>query len=316
MTPIYPRGLIALGVALTVTLSACGDSDEPSSTPEGDITIAGVLANTSDPFWASVQCGAEEEAEARGVTLKMYTSTAIDDNETASNFQTATLKTPDGIYADPFNGQQFVAQYKQLMEKGVPVVTTTGTDPRTEYQAVFSDYNTAPFAEEALAGVSAGAGSMLYMGGAPGIPPLEGRTLPFLDAVAEARPDLTRLEDEFSGFDTNKATTDATSIIIANKDLKLIVVAAGPDAAGAAAAVKQAGKEDQITVIAFDAIPPEVEALKAGTIDVLIAQNPFEIGRQQVGALVDYLEGDHFRPRPHRQGRACHPVEGPHCGYG
>ncbi len=298
MKPTYPRGLIALGIAATMTLSACGDSDEPSSTSGGDITIAGVLANTSDPFLASVQCGAAEEAKDRGLTLKMYTSTAIDDNETASNFQTATLKTPSGIFADPFNGQQFVAQYKQLMQKGVPVVTTTGTDPRTEYQAIFSDYNTAPFADEALSGVSDGPGSMLYMGGAPGIPPLEGRTLPFLDAVAAARPDLERLEDEFSGFDTNKATTDATSIIIANKDLKLIVVAAGPDAAGAAAAVKQAGKQDDITVIAFDAIPPEVAALKEGTIDVLIAQNPFEIGRQQVGALVDYLDEDHSGPVP------------------
>ncbi len=72
-----------------------------------------------------------------------------------------------------------------------------------------------------------GAGSMVYMGGAPGIPPLEGRTTPFLEAVAEARPDLTRLEDEFSGFDINKATTDASSLIIAHPDLRFIVAADG-----------------------------------------------------------------------------------------
>jgi len=114
--------------------------------------------------------------------------------------------------------------------------------------------------------------------------------MPFLDAVAEARPDLTRLEDEFSGFDVNKATTDASSLIIAHPDLQLIVAADGPDAVGAAAAIEQADKVGDITLIAFDAVPPEVEALKNGTISVLIAQNPFDIGRQQVGALVDYLE--------------------------
>ncbi|MGY1815165.1 sugar ABC transporter substrate-binding protein [Blastococcus sp. SYSU D00820] len=289
-----------MATALVVTGCSSGseNSGDDGGSGDGAIALAGVLANTSDPFWASIACGAQEEAEARGVELDLYTSTSIDDNQTASNFQTATLKEPDGIFANPFNGNQFVAQYRTLMQSGVPVVTATGTEPRTEYQVVFSDADTAGFAEEVLATVPEGAGSMVYMGGAPGIPPLEARTTPLLEAIAEARPDLTRLEDEFSGFDINKATTDASSLIIANPDLRLIVAAAGPDAVGAAAAIEQAGKAGQITLIAFDAIPPEVEALRRGTITVLIAQNPFEIGRQQVGALVDYLEDADGGPVP------------------
>ena len=282
------------GVVVTLVVTGCG-SDSSSDADDGgsegsDIALAGVLANTSDPFWQSIACGAQEEADARGVELDLYTSTAIDDNQMAQNFQTATLTEPNGMFVNPFNGNQFVAQYESLMQDGVPVVTATGTDPRTEYQVVFSDFDTAQFAEEALSGVPEGSGSMVYMGGAPGIPPLEGRTMPFLEAVAEARPDLTRLEDEFSGFDINQATTDASSLIIANPDLRLIVAATGPDGVGAAAAIEQAGKAGEITLIAFDAVPPEVEALRNGTITALIAQNPFEIGRQQVGALVDYLE--------------------------
>jgi len=200
------------------------------------------------------------------------------------------VNQPDGIFVTTTNPNAFVAQFKTLMQQGVPVVTGNGTQPRAEYQVIFSDFDTGQFVEEALADVPEGAGSMVFMGGAPGIPPLEGRTKPFLEAVAEARPDLTRLEDEYSGFDTNKATTDASSLIIANPDLKLIVAATGPDAVGAAAAIEQAGKAGEIALIAFDAVPPEVEALKKGTITALIAQNPFEIGRQQVGALADYLE--------------------------
>ena len=303
MHTIPLRGLATiatLGVAASLTLSACGSNSDDGAGGAGgaDIKLAGVLANTSDPFWASIVCGAQGEAKKRGVNLTMYTSTSTDDNEMASNFQTATLKKPDGILVNPFNGQQFVAQYKQLMQDGVPVVTATGTEPRTEYQVVFSDYNTAPFAEEAAAVIPKGSGSMLFMGGAPGIPPLEGRTKPFLEALTEARPDLTKLDDEYSGFDTNKATTDAASTIIAHKDLKVIVAATGPDAIGAAAAVKQAGKQDDISVIGFDAVPPEVQALKDGTIDILIAQNPFAIGREQVAALVDYLKGNPTKPVP------------------
>ena len=56
----------------------------------------------------------------------------------------------DGQAGQPLAAiHQFLAQYQQLMGDGVPVVTATGTDPRTEYQAVFSDFDTSQFAEDA-----------------------------------------------------------------------------------------------------------------------------------------------------------------------
>jgi ribose transport system substrate-binding protein len=100
------------------------------------------------------------------------------------------------------------------------------------------------------------------------------------------------LETLYSGFDPNKAATDLTSLMLANPDLKLIVAADGPDGIGAASAVEQADVVGKIALIAFDAVPPQVEALKSGTIQALIAQNPIEVGRQQVDALVDYLEAN------------------------
>jgi ribose transport system substrate-binding protein len=192
--------------------------------------------------------------------------------------------------ASPFNSNQFVPEFQDLMKSGVPVVTSAGTDPRTEYKSVFSDTDTARFAKDVVSLIPAGAGTMAFLGGAPGIPPLEARTKPFLDAIKAARPDLKVLETEYSGFDPNKAATDLTSLILANPDLKLIVAADGPDGIGAASAVEQAKVVGKIALIAFDAVPPEVESLKKGTIQALIAQNPIAIGRQQVDALVDYLK--------------------------
>jgi len=294
--------LIAVTVA-AATLTACGSdsSSSGSSTSSGgsqaagsgsssSIRLAAVLANTSDPFFASQACAARDEAKKLGVELKTYTSTSTDTNQIASNFQSATLTKPDGMFVTPFNNNQFVGQYKQLMSEGVPVVTGNGTKPSAEYKYVYSAADTAQFADDVLKSVPPGAGSMVYLGGAPGIPPLESRTLPFVDAVKKARPDLKALPNDYSGFDINKATTSVSSLILAHKDLKLIIAADGPDAQGAAAAVKQAGKAGKITLVAFDAIPPEVDALKQGLITHLIAQSPFQIGRESVRALVDYLK--------------------------
>ena len=59
---------------------------------------------------------------------------------------------------------------------------------------------------------------------------------------------------------------------------------------GAGTALKQAGKEDQVSVVAFDASPTQVEDLRQGRLDALIAQHPNDIGDQGVRIAVDYLK--------------------------
>jgi ribose transport system substrate-binding protein len=277
--------VVAIGL---LALAGCTASPAPSESGAA-IRIAAVLPNTSDPFFQTVSCGVEAKAAELGVELQTFNATTADTNTIASNFQTASLTSPDGMIVTPFNNNQFVAQYTQLMADGVPVVTGAGSDPQVDYKAISSDTDTAGFAEQVADLIPQGSGTMVYMGGAAGIAVLENRTLPFVNAVQEMRPDLTPLPPDYSGFDINKATTDASAIILANPDLKLIIAGTGPDGQGAAAAIQQAGKKGQITLIAFDAVPPEVDALRAGVITALIAQDPYNIGTSSVQAIVDYL---------------------------
>lgn len=284
---------VALAALAATTLAACStpaptDGDAAAS----DISIAAVFPNTADPFWQTISCGAQARADELGVDLQQFNSTNTDTNTIASNFQSASLIEADGMIVNPFNNNQFVAQYQTLMADGVPVVTSNGTDPQSEYMNIYSGPDTAGFSEQVADLVPEGAGTMVFLGGAPGIPPLETRTQPFYEAVQAMRPDLTPLPVDYSGFDINKATTNVASMIIANPDLKLIIAATGPDGVGAAAAIQQAGKAGEIALIAFDAVPPEVEALRAGTISALIAQDPFSIGTSSVDSIVDYLKAN------------------------
>jgi ribose transport system substrate-binding protein len=278
--------------AAPASSSAAPASSAAASAAGGSsgIHLAEVLANTSDPFFMSIACASQQEASALGATLQTFNATSTDTNTIANNFQSAALTKPQGMFTDPFDNNQFIAQYKTMMAAGVPVVTGNGTTPPAEYKYIYSAADTARFAPEVLKGVPSGAGSMVYLGGAPGIPPLQSRTLPFVKAVETGRPDLKVLPTEYSGFDVNKATTDLGSVLLANPDLKLVVAADGPDAQGAVSAIKAAGKAGKVTLVAFDAIPTEVAALKDGVITDLIAQSPFQIGRDSIKALVDYLK--------------------------
>jgi ribose transport system substrate-binding protein len=284
---------VAVGLA---TLAACSSNASTSGSGSGSgsgsskIAIAGVVGGTSDPFWASLGCGAKAEAGKLGVTLKTYEDTSLDTAKFSSNFQSALLTSPQGVFVTLAVPNQLIAQFKTEMTKGVPVVTGAATSPAAQYKVVFSDPATQPYIADALATLPKDAGSMVVLGGAPGIPPLENRWKPFVAGVLAANTGLKQLPVVYSGFDVNKATSSVASLLISHPDLKVIVAATGPDGLGAAAAIKNAHKEGKVALVAFDAVPGEVAALKDGTISALIAQSPAQIGTKQVDALVDYIK--------------------------
>jgi len=55
--------------------------------------------------------------------------------------------------------------------------------------------------------------------------------------------------------------------------------------------VKAAGKSGKVKLVEFDAGPPQVQALKAGTISALIAQYPYGIGSLAVQLAYKYVTG-------------------------
>ena len=58
---------------------------------------------------------------------------------------------------------------------------------------------------------------------------------------------------------------------------------------GVTSAVKAAGKSGKVKLVEFDAEPLQVQALKAGTIDALVAQDPYGIGQKAVALAYQYL---------------------------
>ena len=86
--------IAAAAVALTTASCSSDDSTGGDSSGSEDISLAAVLPNTSDPFWATISCGAEAKADELGVDLKTYNSTSTDAATMASNFQTAQLSSP------------------------------------------------------------------------------------------------------------------------------------------------------------------------------------------------------------------------------
>lgn len=277
----------------SATATAASSAATSSAPAAADITIAAVYGGTFDPFWTSIGCGAKKAAADLGVQYKEFTSANLETASFSQNFSSAVLLKPQGLMVNPANPNQFVTQYKEQMAAGVPVVTINGSQPAAQLKVVGTDVTDLSFMQSVVDLVPAdAAGKLAIINGVPGLPPVEARLKPVVDAISKGRTGLKALAPVYSGFDVNKATSAVSSLLIAHPDLKVIVAADGPDGTAAAAAVKSANKVGKVTVISLDATPPQVDALKAGVITGLVAQAPAQIGAQQVKTLVDYLKAN------------------------
>ena len=114
----------------------------------------------------------------------------------------------------------------------------------------------------------------------------------FIDTMKELDPTCEILEVLYPTNDANKAAELVSNSIVGNPDMTGIFVATSAPASGAASAVIEAGKQGEIKIAAFDADPQQVQDLKAGIYDVLIAQDPYQMGYDAVMNLAKYVRGE------------------------
>lgn len=107
-----------------------------------------------------------------------------------------------------------------------------------------------------------------------------------IELVAEL--DGGGLRDE--GF---RVTSDALQ---AHPNLSGIFAINDPSALGAWTALRQAGKEDQVTIIGFDGQIEGKQAIRDGKIYADPIQFPDQMGRQTVENIEKYLNGEPFDP--------------------
>jgi ribose transport system substrate-binding protein len=283
--------------ALALGLSGCSSSSSSgqaggssSSGTSKPIKLAGVAYSASDPYWVTVMCGATREAKAQGVSMRWYAANNTDTASEQQNLQAAMLAKPQGVIVGSIDPSNWSTQTKTLMQGGTPVISVDGPmTPSTELKQIASDTDVSEFAD-LIATQIGDSGSFGVLGAVPDVPPAEARWKPVVAAVAAKNPNVKILPTQYDNLDRNKAAQVTSAMIVANPDLKAVYAISGPEGEGAAAAVKQAGKQGQIKVYAYDATPGEVDALKSGDITALISQPAGNEGSESVKHLVTFLQ--------------------------
>ena len=149
---------------------------------------------------------------------------------------------------------------------------------------------------EAIKQLNPDGGKVMVMSVNPGISTTDARAKGFEDAVKEDSK-FQYLGVQYSKNEPAIAANLIGAALQKDPDLVGVFAANLFSAEGTATGVRQAGKQEQVKIVSFDAGPNQVKALKDGTVQALVAQQPALIGQYGVDAAVTALEGGAPTPK-------------------
>jgi len=272
-------------------LGACGGGGQGGGESYRLYLIVGV---TGDEFYTTMECGAQAAAKELGADLKVQGPEEFSAAEQTPILNAAIQANPDAILIAPTDVTAMVAPIQSAVNQDITVVLVDTTIKKEEIAlAKVSSDNVlgGRQAGEALAKQIGEEGKVMVISVKPGISTTDQRKQGFEEAI-EKYPNIQYLGTEYCNDDPTQAASITTSTLRSNPDLKGIFGANVFSGQGAGTGVRQTGKKDEVSVVAFDASPTQVEDLRRGNVDALIAQHPNDIGNTGVRIAVEYLKSE------------------------
>jgi ribose transport system substrate-binding protein len=247
-----------------------------------------------DAFYITMQCGIEAEAKKEGATVKTQAPQKFDPTLQTPVLQSVIASKPDALLIAPTDVSAMQAPIAQAKQQGIKVVLvdTTLEDPSVAESAISSDNSGGGKAAfDAIKKLAPNGGKVLGIGVQPGISTTDARDKGFADA-AKADSKYEYLGVQYSMNDPAKAAQLVSAALQKDPDIVGIFASNLFSAEGTATGIRQAGKQDQVKVVGFDAGPDQIKALQDGTVQALIAQQPGEIGTKGVQQAIKALKGE------------------------
>jgi len=246
-----------------------------------------------DEFYITMQCGIQAEAAKLGVKVNTQGPQKFDPTLQKPIVDSVVASNPDAILIAPTDVTAMQTPLQAATAKGIKLVLvdTTLKDPSIAESAIASDNEGGGKAAfEAIKKLNPNGGKVMVMSVDPGISTTDARVKGFEDAV-KADPKFTYVGVQYSHDDPATAAQLTSAALQKDPDMVGIFAANLFAAEGSATGLRQAGKEGKVDIVGFDAGPNQVKALKNGTVQALVAQEPGTIGKYGVDAAVSALDG-------------------------
>lgn len=313
--------VFSLLIVSVILFTACGPSQTatqaPATQPPGGQPPAtlppatqapatavkiGFLAGTNDPFYTTMQRGAQDAADAFGAEL----ITQIPQNWNVTD-QTPMLDAMVArgdlsfLFLAPVDSQAMIAPLQKASDAGIPMLTVdtfigdgdyTNGPVKFPLSFIASDnYLGGQIACRALAEAIGKSGKIYIQNVRPGISSTDAREKGCEDVIKAEYPNVIIAGVDYNEDDASKAQAQTDAMLTKTPDLAGIFGTNVFSAQGAGTVVANKGLSGKVKVVAFDATAAAIEMLKNSTVDLVIAQKPSDMGFFAVEMAMAYMNG-------------------------
>lgn len=232
------------------------------------------------------------ELGAGKIEVQRFAPVKSDAVEQAQIVESLIEKEVDGIAISVNDADALVESINKAVDAGIPVVTFDSDALKSKRSSFYGTNNTGSGKTmgEYLVKYMGKKGSIALLMGTPGAPNLEERKSGLVEFLKDY-PDIKIAATEYCYDDVNKAVSGMESVMQAHPDLKGWVLIGGWGLFTPPPGPFGSKKPGDLTVIAFDALPEELDYIRQGYAQTLLGQKLWGWGYESVRMLKDIKEG-------------------------
>lgn len=289
--------LLLLGACFFLT--GCRRQEDP------DVITIGVSINSlRSPFMIALRQGIQEEAEALGVQA-VFSDCNGDLHTQATQIRDFMIQEVDGILMEPLDSEALIAVVEEAREAGIPVYCVDTRVHTDDVTCTVGSDNTimgqraARFIVDSLyERYGAYRGKVVNLLASVNTTSGKERAEGFRQVIDDY-PEIEIVAEQNGNLQLDTAVNVMTNILQANPEIDAIWCSGDTNAQGALQAMRRLGRlykrgeDGHIILVSADGAAESLTAIREGTMDACISQNPLQMGRTAVRLLVQQLrEGD------------------------
>jgi len=249
---------------------------------------------TSHLFFVSIHAGVDAAAKEFGVEILW--NGPREETEYSRQIEivdSMIARHVDGLAISATDHAALVKPVERVIQAGIPVtVFDSGLDITGYVTFVATDnYAAGQTAARRLAGLVHGKGKVAELMHKPGGMSTVDRERGFEEVMAKEFPGIQIVARQYGMADRAKSRDAAEDILTAHPDLDGMFASAEANSIGAVQAIQARSLAGKVKLVTFDSSDMHIKALKDGTIDVMLVQDPYRIGYEAVRSLVMKLNG-------------------------
>lgn len=292
---------ILVGSCLSSLLACGGDGSDGPAAVDDRPRVALIMKSLANEFFVTMADGAREHQRARADRYDLLVNGTKDESDIAQQVALVEQMVSigvDAIVIAPADSKALVPAVKRAQEAGIVVVNI---DNKLDEAVLTSAGVDVPFVGpdnregarrvgEALARELEPNDEVAIIGGIPTAFNAQQRRAGFEDAMAAAGIEIVAVQS--GGWEQAKGNTVALALLSEHPGLDALLCANDNMALGAAAAVRQAGKADQVLIVGFDNISAIRPLIEQGRVLATADQHADQLAVFGIETALEILRGE------------------------